>query len=56
MTDMKRITVSLTDELDEAILVLKGTEQFKKSSYAEIIRFLLHHGIEAEKEKKRNAG
>lgn len=52
MTDMKRITVSLTDKLDEEILALKNTEPFKKASYSEIIRFLLYHGIEAERAKK----
>ena len=55
MTDMKRITVSLTDELDEEILALKNTEPFKKASYSAIIRALLYHGIEAEKAKKCDA-
>ena len=46
MTDMKRITVSLTDELVDAIEQMKETKEIDSSSYSEIIRHLLRRGLE----------
>lgn len=46
MTDMKRITVSLTDEIVAAIAELKETERFKSCTYSEIIRILVQRGLE----------
>lgn len=46
MTNMKRITVSLTDEIDAAIEELKKDDQFSKLSYSAIIRLLAERGIE----------
>lgn len=45
MTDMKRITVSLTDEIVAAIEELKETERFKSCTYSEIIRILVKQGL-----------
>lgn len=41
MTDMKRITVSFPDGIDEKICELKKTEEFSRCSYSEIIRRLV---------------
>lgn len=50
MTDMKRTTVSLTDEIVDRIAELKNTEAFKGCSYSEIIRRLIVAGLpEAQK-------
>lgn len=46
MTDMKRITVSLTDEIVAAIEELKEAERFKGCTYSEIIRILVQRGLE----------
>lgn len=46
LTDMKRITVSLTDELVDAIEQMKETKEIDSSSYSEIIRHLLRRGLE----------
>lgn len=46
MTKMKRMSVALTDEIVEAIEKLKGREEFRRCSEAEIIRRLLERGLE----------
>ena len=45
MTNMKRITVSLTDEIDAAVTELKKTDLYKKSSYSAVLRTLIELGI-----------
>lgn len=47
MTNMKRMTVSLTDELETAIVALKNQDEFKNAPYSEIIRFLVKCGLES---------
>ena len=47
MTDMRRMTISFTDELDEAILRLRETEEFKHATYSKIVRYLVSKGLEA---------
>ena len=47
MTDMKRITVSLTDDLVEAIAELKQQDEYKHKSFSEMIRLLSAQGIVA---------
>lgn len=54
MTEMRRMTVSLPDELDKRIMELKKDDRFIRCSYSEIVRQLLDHGfsmLEADKEK-----
>lgn len=51
MTDMKRITVSLTDEIVEQISRLRQTEAFAGCSYAEIIRRLVIAGLPSPRRK-----
>lgn len=46
MTDMRRVTISLPDELDKAILELRKDSRFVRCSYAEIVRTLLERGLE----------
>lgn len=45
MTDMRRITISLPDEIDKKILELKKDDRFIRCSYAEIARKLLEQGL-----------
>ena len=47
MTDMKRITISLPDDLDAAVEALRKTERFARASYSEIIRHLVGLGLES---------
>lgn len=48
MTDMKRITVSLPDDLAEAIERLKSLDDFKGKPVSEILRTLIKRGLELE--------
>lgn len=45
MTDMKRMTISFTDELDAAILELRKTDEFKNANYSKIVRYLVEKGL-----------
>ena len=46
MTDMKRVTISLPDEIDRRILELKKDDRFVRCSYSEVARQLLEIGLE----------
>lgn len=46
MTDMKRTTVSLPDELVKALNALRETEEFKNVTCSELIRILIQRGLE----------
>lgn len=46
MTDMKRITVSFPDEIDDAIIELRKTDEFSRCSYSEIIRRLVRRSLD----------
>ena len=50
MTDMKRITISVTDEIDKAVEELKKTDEFRDAPYSGIIRQLVERGLKAKKE------
>lgn len=45
MTDMRRVTISLPDEIDRRILELKKDDRFVRCSYAEVVRQLLELGL-----------
>lgn len=51
MTEMRRVTVSLPDDLDRRILNLKKDDRFVRCSYSEIVRQVLDHGFEMFAEK-----
>lgn len=51
MTDMRRITIALPDEIDRRILELRKDDRFVRCSYAEIVRQLLEHAL-GESSKK----
>lgn len=46
MADMKRMTISIPGEMEEAIVELRKTDRFCRSSYAEIIREVLTAGLD----------
>lgn len=48
MTDMKRITVSLPDDLVDAIERIRHRDEFKGKPVAEILRSLIKRGLELE--------
>ena len=45
MTEMRRVTVSLPDEIDRRILDLRKQEGFARCSYSELVRRALEAGI-----------
>lgn len=45
MTDMRRITIALPDDIDRRILALRKDDRFIRCSYAEIVRRLLEHAL-----------
>ena len=47
MTDMRRVTIPLPDEIDRRILELKKDDKYIRLSYAEVVRQLLERGLEA---------
>lgn len=49
MTDMKRITVSMPDNMVKAIDALKQTDDFKDRPYSEIIRAMVQRGLDKTK-------
>lgn len=51
MTEMRRVTISVPDEIDQAVLKMKQTDEFVRDSYSEIIRKLLVAGLEKISEK-----
>ena len=48
MTDMRRVTISLPDEIDRRILELKKDDKYIRLSYAEVVRQLLERGLNAD--------
>lgn len=52
MTDMRRVTISLPEDIDKRILRLKKTNKFVRESYSEIVRQLLLKGLEKENERQ----
>lgn len=54
MTDMRRMTISLPEELDRRILELKKDDRFVRCSYSEIARQVLNLGFEMLKTERSN--
>jgi len=53
---MRRVTISLPDELDKQILELKKDDRFVRCSYSEIVRKMLSRGFDLfEAEKPQNS-
>lgn len=52
---MRRITIALPDKIDKEILELRKDNRFIRSSYAEIIRYVLELGLEKETGEKGTA-
>lgn len=45
MTDMKRTTVSLPDEMVAALDLLKASEEFRDKPYSELLRTMIQRGL-----------
>ena len=51
MTDMKRVTISIPEDMYVTIFELRKTDAYVKCSYSEIVRKLMESGLQAEKAK-----
>ncbi len=52
LTELKRITISIPDDMDKQILELKKSDRFVRSSYSEVVRNVLIAGLKAADEKQ----
>lgn len=55
MTEMKRISVAFSDDLDDGIFELRKKDEYVKCSYSEIIRRLVKIGLEVESKKQEKS-
>ena len=53
MTDMKRVTISVTDEIDRRIIDLRKDPRFERCSYAEIVRQVVFCRILSKSHERR---
>lgn len=49
--DLRRFSLCLTPDLENAILTLRQKDEYRRCSLAEIMRRLLEAGLEIEKQK-----
>lgn len=48
MTDMRRVTFAIPDELDRRILELKKKDpRFERANYSDVVRAVLTRGLDA---------
>lgn len=52
MTEMRRVTFSIPDDLEREILNLKKSDEYVRDSYSELVRKLLALGIQKVKAEK----
>ena len=45
MTDMKRVTVAVPEEIDRRILALRKSDDYVRCSYGELVRRLVTAGL-----------
>ena len=47
MTEMRRVTITVPDDVDQKVLQLRKDDRFVRCSYSEIVRQMLDLGIKA---------
>lgn len=53
MSDLKRMSISITEEMEQKIVEMRKTDEFCRCSYAEIIRQLIEAGVQSLEESKK---
>lgn len=56
MTDMRRVTIAIPDDLDKRILELKKDDRFVRVSYAEVVRQILERGLSVVNDRADDQG
>jgi len=46
MTDMRRVTISIPDEIDQRVLAMRKEDEYARCTYSEIVRRLVLKGLE----------
>ena len=52
----KRLSINLTEELDEAVVLLRSQKEYVRCSYVECIRILLAEGAKVMADRYPNNG
>lgn len=52
----KRLSINLTEELDEAIVLLRSKKEYVRCSYVECIRILLEEGAKSMEARYQKNG
>lgn len=47
MTEMRRVTITVPDNIDQMVLELRKEDRFIRCSYSEIVRQILDIGLKA---------
>lgn len=55
MANMRRLSLSVPDEIDAVVIRLKKTDEYCRCSYSEILRHLLYQGINVTREVEKDA-
>lgn len=53
MSDLKRMSISITEEMERKNVEMRKTDEFCRCSYAEIIRQLIEAGVQSLEESKK---
>lgn len=56
MTEMRRISLAIPEDLDKRLLELRKKDRFIRCSYSEIVRRMVYRGIDAEKAVEAASG
>lgn len=56
MTEMKRVTIALPENIDKQILELRKNDCFVRCSYSEIVRRVMEHGLKLLQSEAAAAG
>lgn len=55
MTEMRRMTISIPNELDKRLLALRKDDRFTRCSYSEIVRRMLEQGMKDHESSEQKA-
>lgn len=55
MTDMKRVTISIPEEMDNRVVSLRKREEYARCSYSELVREMVLLGLKNVAPQKKTA-
>lgn len=54
MTDMRRVTITVPEEIDRMVLSLRKEDKFARCSYSEIVRQMISAGLKSYENDRIN--